>query len=79
MPTHIIANVKRIIPRQVIKKNQNDETIIEVEREEHLRIQVIWKDKSISWYAADVLRLQNPFLFIPYVIKNKLSKHNHFL
>ena len=78
VPTHIIAHAKRIIPRQVIKKNQNNETIFEVEREEHLRVQVIWKDKSISWCAADALRLQNPFLFIPYVIKNKLSKHKDF-
>ena len=42
------------------------------------RVQVIWKDKSISWCAADALRLQNPFLFIPYVVKNKLSKHKDF-
>lgn len=52
--------------------------MLKVERRAHMIVQVIWKDKTISWCAADAMRLQKPFLFIPYVIKNKLLKNANF-
>ena len=33
---------------------------------------------EISWCAADMLRKQNPFIFVPYIINQKLVNHNHF-
>ena len=48
VPTHIISHAKRIIPRNVIKKQRDNQTILQVEREVHLRVQVVWKDKTIS-------------------------------
>jgi len=47
-------------------------------RNAHLRVKVLWKDGSISWVAGDAMRLQNPFLYIPYVIKYKLGNHSDF-
>ena len=31
-----------------------------------------------SWCAADAMKEQNPFVFLPYVLKQNLSKHNYF-
>ena len=44
----------------------------------HLQVQVEWKNGEISWVAADAMREQNPFVFLPYVMKRKLSDHPHF-
>ena len=45
----------------------------------HLRTKVLWKDGTISWCAADALRLQNPYVYIPYIYERpKLIKHNDF-
>lgn len=79
VPKHILSHAKRIIPRKVIKFKTYNKIVLKFERKEHLRIQVLWKDNTISWCAVDALRHQNPFIFIPYVIKNKLFKHNDFL
>ena len=79
VPKHILSHAKRAIPRRVIKAKTDNGILLKVERKVHLRVQVMWKDSTISWCAADALRHQNPFIFIPYVIKNNLSKHNDFL
>ena len=52
--------------------------ILSVMKNAHLRVKVLWKDGTISWVAGDAMRLQNPFLFIPYMIKYKLGKHPDF-
>ena len=49
-----------------------------IEREAHIRIQVLWKDKTVSWCAADAMRHQNPYIFIPYILNRKLLKDIDF-
>ena len=71
MPKHILSHAKRIIQRKKIKYETDNEIVLKIERKEYLRIQILWKDNTSSWCAADALRHQNPFIFIPYVIKNK--------
>ena len=44
-----------------------------------MRTRVVWKDGNVLWCAEDALRKQNPFIFIPYIIKNNLQKHKAFL
>ena len=45
----------------------------------HLRTKVLWNDGTISWCVADALRLQNPFIYIPYIYQRpNLIKHNDF-
>lgn len=48
VPTHIISHAKRIIPRNVIKSYQDNKVVLKVERKVHMRVQVVWKDKTIS-------------------------------
>ena len=43
-----------------------------VEEISHMSTRIMWKDGTISWYAEDVLRKQNPCNLIPYIIKIKL-------
>ena len=58
---------------------KNNNIDLKLERNEHLRMKVLWKDGSISWIAGDALQLHNPFIFIPYVIKRKLFNHKDFM
>ena len=51
---------------------------MKVIKEPHLWVQVKWKNGEISWVAADAMKEQNPFVFLPYVMKRKLSNHPHF-
>ena len=78
VPKAILDHRKRIVPRHVIKKNVQEKPVLEVERNEHMRLKLLWKDGSISWIAGDALQLHNPFIFIPYVIKRKLYNHKDF-
>ena len=79
VPKAILDHRKRVIPRHVIKMYKNNNIDLQLERNEHLRMKVLWKDGSISWIAGDALQLHNPFIFIPYVIKRKLFNHKDFM
>ena len=79
VPKAILDHSKRVIPRHVIKMYKNNNIDLQLERNEHLRMKVLWKDGSISWIAGDALQLHNPFIFIPYVIKRKLFNHKDFM
>ena len=78
LPKAILDHRKRIIPRYVIKLFRNNEPELQWERNEHLRLKVLWKDGSISWIAGDALQLHNPYVFMPYVIKRKLFTNKDF-
>ena len=78
VPKKILSHAKRIIPRQVTKEVNNGNVKLIIERKIHMRLQILWKDKTVSWCVADAMRHQNPFIFISYVIKNKLTKDNDF-
>ena len=43
-----------------------------------MRLQILWKNGESSWCEADAMKEQNPFIFLPYVLKRNLSKHKHF-
>ena len=58
-------------------KDGKEVTKMKVVKEPHLRVQVEWKNREISWVAADAMKEQNPFVFLPYVMKRKLSDHPH--
>ena len=51
VPKAILDHRKRIIPRYVIKMYENNNLELKLERNEHLRLKVLWKDVSISWIA----------------------------
>lgn len=59
-------------------KNSKKFTYIKIVRESHLGIQLEWKNGEISWCATNSLKEQNPFIFLPYFMKRKLSNHPHF-
>ena len=56
----------------------NDETLVKVVQKQHLRVHVLWKNGETSWVAADALKEQNPFVFLPYVKERNLFNHPHF-
>lgn len=69
----------RKTPCYVYKTNENGKTILVSTTKRYLRTKVLWKDGTISWCTADALRLQNPFVYIPYTYQHpKLIKHNDF-
>ena len=49
------------------KQVNGKEIELGIEREAHIRIQVLWKDKTVSWCAADAMRHQNPYLYSIYI------------
>ena len=74
VPKHILSYAKRAIPRKVTKAKTDNGVILKVKRKIHLRVQVMWKDCTISWCAADALRHQNPFiLYLMSLIINYLN------
>ena len=79
VPKAILDHKKIVTQRYVLKMYQNSgETGLKLHRNSQLRVKVLWKDGTISWCAGDALQLQNPFLFIPYVIKKGLQNHIDF-
>ena len=78
VPKAILDHSKRVVPRHVIRMNTQEKPELRVERNEHMRLKLLWKDGSISWIARDALQLHNPFIFIPYVVKRKLFNHKDF-
>ena len=60
------------------KQVNGKEIELGIERKVHMRIQVLWKDKTVSWRAADAMRHQNPYIFIPYVLNKQLLKDIDF-
>lgn len=50
---------------------------IMIKSEKHMRIKVLWKAGTVLWCAADSLRIQNPFIFIPYNHKRNLYEHRN--
>ena len=79
IPQEIIAHRVRNIPRKIRRTTKDGKTILEVERISHMRTRVIWKDDNVLWCAKDALKKQNPFIFVPYIMKNNLHKHKAFL
>ena len=79
IPQEIIDHRVRNIPRKIRRTTKDGKTILQVERTSHMRTRVVWKDGNVSWCAEDALRKQNPFIFIPYIMKNNLQKHKAFL
>ena len=70
VPKAILFHKKIVVPKHVeIGIDKEGKQILSVKRNSNLRVKVLWKDGTISWVAGDALRLQNPFLFIPYVKK----------
>ena len=53
-------------------KNGKDVFKVKIVQEQHLRVKVSWKNGTSSWVAADALKEQNPFIFLPYVKQRKL-------
>ena len=79
VPEKILTHQLRKTQRWIHKTNEEGKTILVSTTKRHLRTKVLWKDGTISWCAADALRLQNPFVYIPYVYKRpKLLKHQDF-
>ena len=62
----------------MICHDKENKPVLKVIRNAHLRLKILWKDRSISWTTGDAVQLQNPFIFIPYVIRKKLTNHNDF-
>ena len=50
----------------------------QIERKVHMRKQVLWKDKAVSWCAANVMRHQNPYTYIPYAFNKQILKSINF-
>ena len=79
VPKAILLHEKIVVPKHVeIGIDKEGKKILSVMRNSNLRVKVLWKDGTISWVAGDALRLQNPFLFIPYVMKRNLGTHSNF-
>ena len=57
VPEKIITHQIRKTPRWIHKINENEKTILVSSVKRHLRTRVLWKDGTISWCAADALRL----------------------
>lgn len=76
VPEKIIMHQLRKTPHWIHKKDEDGKTILVTTTKRYLRTKVLWKDGTISWCAADALRLQNPYVYIPYIhmrAQNSLS------
>ena len=59
VPKSILDHKKVVRSRHVIKMHQNgDKLKLDLIRNSHIRVKVLWKDGSISWCAGDALQLQ---------------------
>ena len=75
----IITHQIKKAPRWIHKIKDNGKTILVSSVQRHLRTKVLWKDGTISWCAADALRLQNPYVYIPYIYQRpSLVNHEDF-
>ena len=79
VPMAMLLHNKRVIPRYVvINHDKENKPILTVTQNAHLRLKILWKDGTISWNTGNAMQLKNPFIFIPYVVKNKLTNNNDF-
>ena len=67
VPEKILMQQLRKTPCWIYKKNEKGNTILVSTTKRHLRTKVLWKQGTISWYAIEALRLQNPlYTFLMY-------------
>lgn len=79
VPEKILMHQLRKTPCWIYKTNDKGNTTLVSTTKRHLRTKLLWKDGTLSWCAADVLRLQNQFVYIPYVCQcPKILHHNDF-
>ena len=61
-----------------IDEHGKETTKVRIDLKSHIHIQVAWKNDKVTWFAANSMKEQNPFVFLPYVLKRNLSTHSHF-
>ena len=64
-------------PRQIIN-HKKQKTPYPITKQQHICDQTRWKNGEMSWVSLDVLKEQNPWLFVAYAIGWKITKHLEF-
>ena len=72
IPQDVIDHRIRKIPRKIRRNTKDGKTILQIEKEYHMRTKVIWKDENVSWCAEDALR-QQKFIHIHTIYHKKQS------